>query len=176
MPETSKLDSIVHYICARCDDPSKLGATKLNKILFYTDLLSYLSDGKAITGSKYIKLQFGPVPKTILQTVNNLQAARKISVAAGDYHGFQKTNYSSLCEPDLTMLEKNEIDLINMVMNHICNGHTATSISEASHDVVWKAAATGEEIPLNAFLAAKPGNITPADMSWADAVIENRAA
>ena len=35
--DQEKFDALVHYICARCEDPTSLGATKLNKIMWYSD-------------------------------------------------------------------------------------------------------------------------------------------
>jgi putative zinc finger/helix-turn-helix YgiT family protein len=40
----------------------RMTETKLNKLLFYADFNHFLKFGKGITGSKYIKLHFGPVP------------------------------------------------------------------------------------------------------------------
>jgi len=37
--------------------------TKMNKLLFYTDFLSYKRRGYGMTGLKYSALQYGPVPK-----------------------------------------------------------------------------------------------------------------
>jgi hypothetical protein len=56
-----KFSNLVHYICYKCDDPSQLGATKLNKILWYCDMFSYRWNSESMTGENYIKRQFGPV-------------------------------------------------------------------------------------------------------------------
>lgn len=176
MTQEQKFKTAVHYICARSKDPSRLGATKLNKILFASDVVSYLSTGKPITGHKYKKMQFGPVPCEILNTLSALQAEGKIAVGQSKYHGFEKKDYVSLCDPDLAALDKDEIDLINFMIDEICDNHTATSISELTHDIVWDSAAMGEEIPLYAFLAAKVGVPSDIDKSWADQIIQKMAA
>lgn len=168
-----KLNAAVHYICARCDDSSKLGATKMNKTLFCADLAYYLATGKTLTGTTYKKLQHGPVPSEILTSVHQLESAGKILTKTADCYGYKKTEYISLQEPNLDDLEKDEIDLLSLMMDYVCNHHTATSISEASHDIVWEAAAMGEEIPMGAYLASKAGKIEAQDMAWADQVVRN---
>lgn len=176
MAENQKFKTAVHYVCSRCTDPSKLGATKLNKVLWYADAIAYIAEGKSITGSKYKKLQHGPVPAEIRQTVRALQAEGKLMVGQSDHYGYPKRDYISLTEPNLDDLEKHEIDLLHMVIDFVCDRNTATSISQMSHDLVWEAAAMGEEIPLNALLAALPGEITDTDKQWADKVIRAKAA
>lgn len=176
MAKTEKFEAALHHIVHSCDDQKKLGATKLNKILFYADLLSYISSGKTITGNGYIKLQYGPVPKGVHHVVEKLVMQKKIEVKKSNYYGLPKTDYNSLEKPDMSQLTKEDIVLLDSVLGHILEEHTATSISDASHDIVWQAAAMGEEIPMCAFLATKPGAITENDMSWADTVIENRAS
>ena len=34
-----KLKEALHYVIARCDDPARLGAIRLNKIMLYADRL-----------------------------------------------------------------------------------------------------------------------------------------
>lgn len=38
-----KFKALVHYICWKVEDPRQLGATKLNKILWFSDVLTYLN-------------------------------------------------------------------------------------------------------------------------------------
>ena len=61
-----KLKALIHYICYQCHDPSVLGATNLNKILWYSDVIAFARAGASITGETYVKQQFGPVPRHIL--------------------------------------------------------------------------------------------------------------
>jgi hypothetical protein len=50
----NKFKALVHYICYRADKDD-LGATKLNKTLWYVDLWVYLINGSPMTGETYIK-------------------------------------------------------------------------------------------------------------------------
>ena len=80
MLDSEKYKAAVHYIIASCDDPIKLGSIKLNKILFYSDSDMFFNTGKSITNDEYIKRQFGPVPKNILEILKELEDEKKIAI------------------------------------------------------------------------------------------------
>src|SRR5437660_6974881 len=47
---------LVLYICQKCATDQKFGATKLNKILYFSDFLAYAELGEPITGFEYQRL------------------------------------------------------------------------------------------------------------------------
>jgi hypothetical protein len=49
----------------------------------------------------------------------------------------------------------------------MCQKHTASSMSELSHDIIWEAAEIGEEIPLYTYFASRFGEINEEDIQWA---------
>lgn len=162
------LDALVHYICARCEVPSRLGATKLNKVLWYSDVFSYANTGKSITGTGYVKRQFGPVPRDILGARSRLKQAGAIVERNVTFGGYPQIQFISLRDPDISGFSGEQISLVDSVLQAICFNHTAASISELSHDLVWGLAEIGEEIPMAA--AAFGGNfgeIDEDDMGWA---------
>jgi hypothetical protein len=164
-----KFDALVHYICARCDAPAKLGATKLNKVLWYSDAAAYLSKGHSITGATYIKRQYGPVPKGIMAARQRLVLGRLIIERDGAFFGYPQTQFIALTDPDLSQFTADEISIVDRIIEIVCNDHTATSISQLTHDQVWEAAQIGEEIPLYTVFASCPREITEDDLEWARA-------
>lgn len=167
-----KLKKLVHYTVARCDEPARLGATKLNKTLWYSDSIAYRLNAVSITGETYVKRQHGPVPKRVLEALTELESEGKIAVREATHFGFPQRQFISMCEPDKAVFSEQELSIINDVVDAICQRHTASSISDMSHDQVWEAAQIGEEIPLWATLAAAPGEITDRAKEWARSVIE----
>jgi Protein of unknown function (DUF4065) len=161
-----RLPSVTHYIIWR-SDPAKLGATKLNKVLWFADVIYYRRHGHTITGSdNYVKQQFGPVQKNMLSVLEELKRERKIAERIGDTPiGFRR-EYVWLTEPDLAPFMADEIDVLNEVMNWICNDETAKSISDKSHDALWDETEIGETMPVRAG-AVVPAEITPEAMDWA---------
>ena len=170
-----KFKALVHYVCDRCDDPSALGAIKLNKILWFSDVLSYLNFGKMITQETYKKRQFGPVPSHILQTLEELSKEGKIHVRDVLQYGLKKREYHCLVKADSSVFEEYELDLIDNVINDVCYKHTAMTISDLSHDKPWEAARIGEEIPPFAIFMRHYGEIDEHDMEWAAGVLEKAA-
>jgi hypothetical protein len=162
-----KLKSVVHYVCYKATDPSVLGAVKLNKVLWYSDALTYLTTGKSITGETYIKRQHGPVPQHILRVVDSLVAEKKIARGKVDHFGFMKNEYIAISEPDFHGLSASSISLIDEAFEHVCMKNTACSISEETHGVIWNMAEMGESIPYSTIFASSVGEIDESDIEWA---------
>jgi hypothetical protein len=166
--DNARFDALVHYVCARCDNPGKLGATKLNKVLWYSDVFAFAQEGRSISGAVYVKRQFGPVPKDILNSIARLEAAGCLVERKVMNHGYPQKQFIALKPADISALTSTQISLVDTVLEAICSGHTATSISNLSHDLVWEAAEIGEEIPMSAAaFAGNFGEIDEEDIAWA---------
>jgi hypothetical protein len=169
--QTNRLSDLVHYIIWRCD-PTELGATKLNKICWYADLEHYRRTGKTITGAEWYKrLQFGPAPKGVHLVLDALAHERKIAISTANYYGRPKTMFMAQSRPDLSAFTADEIVTVDQIADVICAKHTATSISNASHDALWQEIELGEDIPIAA-ASIIPGDITVEDVEWAMAQID----
>jgi hypothetical protein len=78
--DREKLKQLVHYVCDIAPN-RQLGATKLNKILFYADTQAYLETGSPITGETYVKQKLGPVPKHIGEILAELKAEEAVAIS-----------------------------------------------------------------------------------------------
>ena len=165
--DRSKLTALVHYICAACEDPSVLGGTKLNKVLWYADMNAFIERGHSITGETYVKQQFGPVAQHLLPAVKTLEDQDAIAVRQAPHYAYTKWEYVSLKQPDISMFKPEEISLVDDMIQIICHKNTAKSISRQTHDVIWELAEIGEEIPYYAVFASELGEFTKDDMEWA---------
>jgi hypothetical protein len=166
MANQNRLSSVTHYIIARCE-PEKLGATKLNKILWFADVFYYRRHGQTITGAdNYMKQQFGPVQKNLLGALVELKREGKIIERAGDTPVGFRREYVWVKEPDLAHFKADEVDVLNSVMEWICNGESAKSISDKSHDALWDETEIGASMPVRAG-AVFPAEITPEAVEWA---------
>ena len=163
-----KFKTLVHYVCWRCsDDPASLGAVKLNKILWFSDVIAFAERGAPITGARYVKQKFGPVPKALLPVLRILEWAGDLRIEEVEYYGRRKRQYVALNEPDISTFSKDEVRVMDEVIEAVTKGHTAASISDLTHDDIWKLAEIGEEIPLHTVLASRLGEITEEDISRA---------
>ena len=170
-----KLKALVHFIIHECaDNPGRLGAVRLNKILWFTDMLTYQTRGATATGEKYLKRRQGPVPATILQTLDELEAEGKIQIDEPS-RIYETRKFVSLDSPDISLLLDEDRDLAMYVIEKVCE-QTASEVSEVSHDEAWDAASDGEEIPMCATLAVGRGAITPEIRAWAESEFERLSA
>lgn len=165
-----KFKALVHLVIQGCDDPRKLGATRLNKILWFADREAYLATGNSISGTTYVRRPRGPVPKHILKSLRELEQENKISIQepSGQY---MPREFTSLEAPNSEMFSDVEKSIVDNISQVICDQYTADEISERSHDISWEAAADGEEIPLSSTLASCPGDYRPTVTNWADEVV-----
>jgi len=167
-----KFKALVHYICyQRSDAPSTLGAVKLNKIIWLSDMVGYYELGEPITGARYIKRRFGPVPQQIVPIVRELEDEGVLTVSEEQYRGRQKKVYTVHTAPNENLMSEDELQIVNGMINMVCDEHTAASISRGSHDEVWKASEDGEEIPYFTVFCRR-GVITSEEREWARTQLE----
>ena len=173
----NRFKELVHYVCSLCHDDGRgeLGAVKLNKILWYIDTSSFCKNGKTISGeTAYIKRERGPAPKCILATVEALKNEGVLEVEEPSRR-FESRRFVVLKKSEGECFDDDEKSIIEEHTFDIYHNHTARSISDKSHEMVWwDSVSVGGEIPVYAILA-KPAEITDDDIRWAtDAVQEAR--
>ena len=159
--------ALVHHIVARVEDPSQLGAVKLNKCVWFIDGQTYLRTGETLTGARYTKMPQGPVPKAMLPILRELQREGKIAVETVDYYGRGKRQYRLLQEPPTGTFDDEVLGYIHHITDIIAKNHTAASISELTHGAAWKLADDGEDLPFFAVLADDLQEVTAEDIAWA---------
>lgn len=170
-----KFKSLVHFIVHECqDNPSRLGAVRLNKALWFTDMLAYQANGVSVTREKYIKRKNGPVPATILATLEELEKEEKIMIRQPEHH-YDSRKFICLVAPDESLLSDDERILAKHVLDFVCE-HSANKISEITHEEIWHAAQEGEEIPMYATLATGQGVITDEVKNWAESIVQKHQA
>jgi Protein of unknown function (DUF4065) len=172
----ARLSEVAHYVIAHCT-PDKLGATKLNKVLWYSDVIFYRLHGRTITGEEaYEKRQFGPVPKNINVILRSLGVACKIKERANPTPASLRREFVWLEAPAIENFSAEEIEILRNVMDQVCDGHSAASISDLSHDALWDETEIGQDMSVKA-AAVFPGEITPDAIRWAkEALDEYRSA
>jgi hypothetical protein len=130
-------------------------------------MFSYRWNNEPMTGERYIKRQFGPVPFHILKTLDDLVLDEKIVIREKEYFGKTKREFISLKKPNLSLFTSDEISMIDDILDIICMEHTARSISDTTHDRIWELAEIGEDIPYYTIFASKLGEIDEDDIKWA---------
>ncbi|GHV40551.1 hypothetical protein FACS1894187_21580 [Synergistales bacterium] len=164
-----KLKSLIHYVCA-CYERSSLGKTKLNKILWFSDVAAYRDFGAPITGETYVKQKYGPVPSHIDEALRELFFESKLIERDAPIYKYSKKEFISLAQPDISLFSAAEMEIINETAQIICDNYTAAQISEMSHDMLWKTADMNEELPYEATLV-KYVEPSPEAIKWAQSML-----
>lgn len=112
--------------------------TKLNKLLFYADFLHFKRHGMAISGARYVNMQFGPVPAdfyTLQAALVDDASLDERPTAVGDCSG---TVFVANRPPDRSLFSEAELQTLNDVA-HTFDGWPASRIMEYSHqERAWK--------------------------------------
>jgi Protein of unknown function (DUF4065) len=166
--DRSKFKDVVLYICHKCDR-SQLGAVKLNKALYFADMVRYAWTGAPITGATYKKRKHGPTTDHLLFALRELTAERKMQINDVNFFGFKKKEYVTLVEPNIARLSKEEIILLDEVVDFVCAGNTAKTISDYSHQTPWEMVEFGEEIPYHSAFLLYPSEVSLEALEWAEA-------
>lgn len=162
-----KAAELIIYIASRLHDKPTYGLTLLGKAVCLIDSTSYVKTGKPITNFTYIKQEFGPTPDAQFLAVRDMLVQNgELQSKQVSYFGYLQTRYVAMREPNVEVFEKDEIALINDVLDKIAH-MTASDLSEYTHQLVaWQAAEPMEELPLHSFLMTHR-EPTEADIVWA---------
>lgn len=170
-----KLREAILLLARLTQNDPRCGKTKLNKLLFYADFGCYRKLGRSISGQRYIKREFGPVPASISRVIERMEATGECAWAQRDYFGRELHKLVPLREPDLAVLDPREVNLLYEVVQELweLNG---TEVSDLSHRFIgWQAAEMGEEIPFETVFVAPQRALSEEELAWAhDAIHEHR--
>jgi len=144
--KVEKFKNILLYILERCAGKPNVGETVLYKLLYFSDFNYYELYEEQLTGAKYRKLPFGPVPQKIDSILKGMMEANQLQRIQGEYRGYPQTRYLPLEKADLRALSASEAEVIDKVIDQMSDW-TATAISEYSHkDIPWLATEEGKDI------------------------------
>ncbi len=165
--DRQKFKTLVLYVIWRTGDVRDFGVTKLNKVLWFSDARTYEALGKAVTGETYIRRKFGPVPKHIDAVLDELARDGKVQASSETFFDFEVKRFSAHEPPNMSAFTTDELGFIDWWIKHVAEQHTATSISEKSHDYGWKIAKDGEELPFKVYLARRIREPIGEELEWA---------
>jgi len=157
-----KFKLLVHYVIWKAGKRDWFGATKLNKVLWFSDTKSFALTGEPITGAKYIREKYGPVPKAIMPVRSELVREGLIKVSRQG----KLERITAASAPDLRLFTSSEMAIVDWWIDHIATYETAESISEKSHDYTWQIAEMGEELPMTATFATRVREPTEEELKW----------
>ena len=141
-----KFKNVLLYILEKCAGKPNVGETVLYKLLYFSDFNYYELYEEHLTGAKYRKLPFGPVPQKLNVIINQMIEGGTLKRIKTEYHGYPQTRYLPLQKADLTQLQASETGALDWVIEQMSDW-SAAAISNYSHkDLPWLASKEGEEI------------------------------
>lgn len=128
----SRLKNLLLYVLTKMGETFQ---TKLNKVLFYIDFLSYREHGIAISGLSYKAIEFGPVPMRwdrVYSAFDEVVPLHKMVEKQ------ECTVLAAEAPADISMFSAEELAVIDTVCEKL-KKMSATKVSELSHqEPAWQ--------------------------------------
>jgi antitoxin SocA-like protein len=137
----ARLRELILYIADKSVPDECYGAIKLNKILYFSDFGAYLERGKPITGTEYMGLPQGPVPRRFVTAREHLLGRGDIVVRKQPFKGKVQDRIIALRDANLDLFTGWEVSYVDEVIARFW-GRPAREMSALSHDRVWRLAGT----------------------------------
>lgn len=141
-----KFSNVLLYILEHCAGKPNVGETVLYKLLYFSDFNYYELYEEHLTGARYRKLPYGPVPQKIDSILNQMLAKGKVQRIKTEYHGYTQIRYLPLEKADLSALRASEKETIDKVIEQMSDWSAAAISNYSHHDIPWLASREGEEI------------------------------
>ncbi len=173
---SDKLQELILYIAHKSHDDPSFGVTKLNKILFLADFMAYGYFGESITGTTYVRRQFGPAPRDMASVLSEMEVAGRVQVVELPHYGYTQKRPLPKENANLSLFTPEQINLATEVIGQ-CEGMSAAELSEWSHTLTpWLSAGDGEELPYETVFVLKHMTVSRADMGWAMEAVDELLA
>ncbi|MCK4224543.1 MAG: SocA family protein [candidate division Zixibacteria bacterium] len=154
------LKELILYIANRLTLHPKFGATKLNKILFYSDFIAYAELGDSITGERYWRLPKGPAPRFLVQVRKQMLKADEIVCYSVNTLSGRQDRIAPKRPADLKKFIPEQISIVERVIEEL-KDKDAFEVSRLSHKFIgWKIVKERQDIPYETVFLRDPKDIT----------------
>lgn len=165
-PDEAKLRELMLYVATQCESDVAFGATKLNKVLYYSDFYAFRMRGKPLTGVAYQHLPMGPAPRILLRLKQEMIASGAAVEVARQTPKGEQHRLVAVRAADLRAFTADEIVIVDRVIQWLW-GKSAEEVSGLSHlEVGWSLTRNGEDIPYESALI-DPSPPSADALAWA---------
>lgn len=112
-----KFKEVLIYILNTVGAKPNVGETTLYKLLYFIDFNYYEKYKEHLIGATYLKTDNGPVPVEFQTIINELIENKEVEIVKSTYFLHPQKKYLSHRAPDLSILNANEIKLIDDVLH-----------------------------------------------------------
>ncbi len=110
-----KFENLV--LCIAEAVPNGLNTVKLNKLLWLMDKEAYLKIGSKITGSRYLRKKYGPVPVDNTEALCVMRDKNTLSYMIHRDEDLKRYEYFAHHGPDKSVFNDQEKNIINRVLD-----------------------------------------------------------
>lgn len=153
----AKLRELILHIATQYAGAPRFGATKLNKILFFSDFYWYKHHGEPITGVEYMHLDKGPAPRRMVPIRNQMIDNNEIIVIKNEFpNGKAQQRIVAQQKANLDQFFTSEqIAFVDRLISMFWDAD-AEATSDVSHGIAWKVFDSDKEsIPYEAALLSE---------------------
>lgn len=150
--DSERFKQLLLYILEKCGGKPNVGETVLYKLLYFCDFDFFELYEKPLTGMKYKKMQYGPVPDQALfnPVIQRMEEYGILQKVVRPYvRDTIQTRYMNFVESDMSVFGKDidkAIRVADMVISRLSN-MSARQIEDHSHfDFPWQSSQMNEEI------------------------------
>jgi hypothetical protein len=160
--EREKFIELLLYFSQRgINERLVIGSTRLNKLLFFSDMRTYAELGKPITGARYQRLEFGPAARAMLPVRKELVDERHDAEFADRGPDDLADVLVPLRPANLDLFSVDELRIVNEVFEEL-RSFNAREVSDYAHlkSAGWNVMEDAEDIPYeSAFVSTEPAPI-----------------
>ncbi len=132
----NKYKNSLLYFIKYCNN-RYFGATKLNKLLYYLDFISYRDKKQSVTGDLYVNKDFGPVPSLVDDILSELREDKKLKVERVEYGEKGTFVYEALQDPDLSVFNSYEKELLRKICKEFVLWSTDKIVNQTHLEAPW---------------------------------------
>jgi transcriptional regulator with XRE-family HTH domain len=131
--------------------------TKLAKLLYLSDFKNFFENLEPMSGVKYRRLEYGPVPDVFFSMTDDLLEQGKINVEVLD-RGAQLISLNTR-EADFSKLTEEELTSIKEICNLWKDKPTQDIVNFTHEQKPWKMCREGEYIPYSLIIQEDPDHV-----------------
>ncbi|HEY4527339.1 MAG TPA: Panacea domain-containing protein [Candidatus Paceibacterota bacterium] len=126
------------YFITECGN-EHLGITKLNKLFYYLDFISYRDRGESVTGETYIRLPKGPLARSLEEKILEPAQVKKLIERKQEKSGRYgvRNRFHALAKYDLSVFDDYECDLLRKLCAEFKEWNTDQMIAQTHSEAPW---------------------------------------
>lgn len=141
---------------------NKIPKTKLAKLLYLADFAWYYDHSESMSGMRYRKIAYGPVPDTFFRALDELEEAGKISIERKDVDGmemFLVGEQESNKNEKISTLSPEELKLMDEIGKKWKDKKTKEIVNFTHNQLPYTLCRQDEIIPYELITQEDPGTV-----------------